>query len=227
MAYYPVNLDIKGRICVVVGGGRVAARKVKGLLACDASVRVISPELSNGLEEFAQSGAVQWIDRSYQQGDLQEAFLVIAATDDETVQQRVYEDAEKQGILVNVADVPPRCNFILPALVRQGDLSVAVSTGGKSPALARLLRKELEKRFGPEYKILVDILGELRPAILDLSLAQPEREELFYNLIHPQIGDWIRERQWHMVEKHVQEVLGEKIAEHFAEDLRKVFRQAD
>lgn len=210
---------------MVVGGGRVAARKVKGLLASEASVRVVSPDLGADLDALARGGAIKWSARSYRSDDLEGAFLVIAATDDEAVQKQVFIDAEKKRLLVNVADVPARCNFILPALLRRGDLCLAVSTGGKSPALAKVLRKELEKRFGPEYKILVDFLGELRPAVIDLPLSQLQREELFHDLIHPQIIDWIRAKQWDIVEKHVVDILGKEAAGPCMERLQGVLRQ--
>ncbi|MCK5480251.1 MAG: bifunctional precorrin-2 dehydrogenase/sirohydrochlorin ferrochelatase, partial [Gammaproteobacteria bacterium] len=155
MSYYPVCLDLDGRPCVVVGGGKVAERKVKGLLACHAQVKVISPELTEELSRMHAEGMLEWLARPYRKGDLAHTFLVITATDDEQAQQLVQEEAGEQNKLLNVVDVPQRCNFILPATVRRGDLTVAIATGGKSPALAKKLRKEFEKRIGPEYTVLV------------------------------------------------------------------------
>ena len=150
MSFYPICLDLVERLCVVVGGGRVAERKVMGLRSCSAQVSVISPELTESLLQLHSDGSIQWINREYEPGDLQGAFLVIAATDDEETQKQVYEEAASLNILLNVADVPQRCNFILPATMRQGDLVISVSTAGKSPAVARKLRMELEKRYGAE-----------------------------------------------------------------------------
>lgn len=211
MSFYPINLELKDRICVVVGGGRVATRKACGLLTCGAKVRIISPELTETLIALLQEEKLEWLQRVYRQGDLQGIFLVIAATDDELVQEQVYREAEERGILANVADVPSRCNFILPATIRQGDLTIAVSTGGKSPALAKQLRMELEKRFGPEYKILVDILGSLRRDILDQGRPQAENEVLFNRLLHKDMISWIKNRQQDAIRHHFESVLGRDI----------------
>jgi precorrin-2 dehydrogenase/sirohydrochlorin ferrochelatase len=211
MPYYPVCLDLRGRPCVVVGGGKVAERKVNGLLACNAQVKVISPDLTEELMQLHTDGKLEWLDRPYRRGDLAQAFLVIAATDDEQAQQMVQEEAEEQNKLLNVADVPQRCNFILPATVRRGDLTIAVATGGKSPALAKKLRQELEKRVGPEYTVLVNILGALRPQILASGLSQPENELLFHHLLHDEMAEWIKNREWDSLKKHLRAVLGDRV----------------
>ena len=184
MSFYPICLDLEGRPCVVVGGGKVAERKVLGLLSCSAQVTVISPEMTEELLRRHAEGRIQWLDREYKHGDLGKAFLVIAATDDEETQKQVYEEAVKGNLLLNIADVPRRCNFILPATVRRGDLTISISTSGKSPALARKLRMELEKRYESEYGVLVNILGAIRPEILASGLSQSENENLFKNLLH-------------------------------------------
>jgi precorrin-2 dehydrogenase/sirohydrochlorin ferrochelatase len=211
MPYYPVCLDLRGRPCVVVGGGKVAERKVNGLLACNAQVKIISPDLTEELMQLHTDGKLEWLDRPYRRGDLAQAFLVIAATDDEQAQQMVQEEAEEQNKLLNVADVPQRCNFILPATVRRGDLTIAVATGGKSPALAKKLRQELEKRVGPEYTVLVNILGALRPQILASGLSQPENELLFHHLLHDEMAEWIKNREWDSLKKHLRAVLGDRV----------------
>lgn len=209
MSFYPVSLDLNGRFCIVVGGGRVAERKVRTLLASGARVQVISPELTSGLAELYRQGQLTWVGRQYQEGDLAGAFLVIAATDNAEVQRRSFAEAEGSHLLINVADVPQRCNFILPAIVRQGDLTISISTGGKSPALAKQLRMELEKYFGPEYKILVDMLGILRRQVLAAGQAQAENEAIFNRLLHEKLPVWIREGKWEEVENHVRSVLGD------------------
>ena len=137
MHYFSICLDLSGKICIVIGGGKVAERKVQGLLACGARVTVVSPELTTGLEELAAEEKINLIQRPYQEGDLLGAFLAIAATDEPQVQRRVHAEAMHANLLLNVADVPELCNFILPASLRRGDLVIAVSTGGRSPALAR------------------------------------------------------------------------------------------
>jgi precorrin-2 dehydrogenase/sirohydrochlorin ferrochelatase len=209
MFFYPVNLNLKDRPCLIIGGGKVAARKAQGLLNCEAQVTIISPTLISELASMLQAGGLSWVKRNYRPGDLRDVFLVIAATDDESVQQQIYEEAEERGVLINVADVPARCNFILPATVRRGDLVISVSTGGKSPALAKQLRMELEKRFGPEYRILVNILGGLRPNVLSVGRSQAENEVLFRNIMHKDMIRWIERRDWDSLKRHLESVLGE------------------
>lgn len=155
------------RLCIVVGGGSVASRKVAGLLEAGASVTVISPVLDESIQSFAAQGLIRWIARPYQEGDLAGAFLVIAATDDPQVNHAIFAEAEQHHLLVNVVDDPQHSNFILPAQVRRGDLSIAISTGGASPALARRLREKLEAEIAPEYAQLIQLLAELRPKLIE------------------------------------------------------------
>ena len=167
MKYYTICLvGLPSRQAIVVGGGAVAARKVEGLLEAGAQVKVISPLLTRELQLMASAGAITFLPRPYQDGDLEGAYLVIAATDDPTVNQSVWTEAERRGCLINVVDDPQHSNFILPAVVRRGEVSVAVSTGGNSPALARRLRERIEKLIGPEYGALAELLGELRPELI-------------------------------------------------------------
>jgi precorrin-2 dehydrogenase/sirohydrochlorin ferrochelatase len=161
-SYYPIFLDLKGRRCVVVGGGSVAERKVGMLLEHQASVTVISPTLSRGLQHLADQGAVQTITRNYQTGDLKGAFLVIVATGDPSINATVAGQARKQRALVNVVDDPKASDFIVPSMVRRGDITIAISTAGKSPALSRKIRSELEKNFGTEYASLALLINEVR-----------------------------------------------------------------
>ena len=211
MRYFPINLDIFGRLCIVVGGGNVAERKVRGLLACSGRVKVISPDLTDGLTAIKNAGEFVWEDRAYQEGDLKDAFLVIAATDDPDVQDRVFCETEKGNTLLNVADVPDRCNFILPAVVQRGDLSISVSTSGKSPALAKRLREEFESRIGPEYEILLNLMGELRQAVLAGGRPHEENKILFNRLLHYEMAEWIRDSQWDRIENHIRDILGYEI----------------
>jgi len=161
-AYYPLCLDLRGRRCVVVGGGAVAARKVEGLLECGAAVTVVAPALAPALEERLRAGAIEARLRPYAEGDLAGALLAIAATDEPAVNARIAAEARARGVLLNAVDDPPRCDFILPAVVRRGDLQIAVSTGGRSPALARWVREDLERRLPPEYGDLLALVADLR-----------------------------------------------------------------
>jgi len=160
--YYPVSLSLSGRKCLVVGGGSVAQRKVATLLEHDAEVRVISPELCPELEQMAAKGLIKALAREYQSGDLKGAFVVIAATDDGKINDLVAQEAEQRGMLVNVVDDPTVSNFIVPSYLRRGDITVAVSTAGRSPALARKIRHRLEKEFGAEYATLARLIDDVR-----------------------------------------------------------------
>ncbi len=163
MKTYPIALvHLDRQRCVIVGGGAVAARKVSGLRAAGDQVTVISPTLCPAMEEHAATGAVEVLRRDYHPGDLEGAFVVIAATDDAQVNQQVWEEAQAGNILVNVVDDPDRCTFIAPAVVRRGPLTLAISTSGASPALSRQLRQQLEQTFGPEYATYVTLLGKIR-----------------------------------------------------------------
>lgn len=212
MNYFPISLNIRSRNCIVIGGGKVAARKAKSLLASHGQVTVISPELDDELVPLVQDGSITWLKRGYRQGDLAGAFLVIAATDDVSVQQEVYQEAEAHNLLVNVADVPKWCNFILPATVRRGDLTISVSTAGKSPALAKQLRKNLEKQYTDDYDLLLQVLGRLRPIVLDLDLPHEKNKIIFENLLHRDMIDWLRMQDWQALTDHIRSILGKDIA---------------
>ncbi len=212
MSYYPICLDITDRHCIVIGGGRVAARKAQGLLAHGARVTVISPQLDGELAPLAEAGRLAWRARPYRKGDLADAFLVIAATDDPAVQERIHAEAEAGNILLNVADVPKWCNFILPAAVRRGDFSLAVSTGGKSPALAKQLREELETQFGEEYATLLVVLGALRPLVLAQGRPHSDNKLVFARLLHPDMPSWLRANRWDKLIGHFRSVLGDEVS---------------
>lgn len=151
---------------IVIGGGKVAARKVEGLLAAEAQVKLISPTLTPDLQLLADINKITFLPRPYQEGDLFGAFLVIAATDDAAVNQSVWREAQQRGCLINVVDDPQHSNFIMPAVVHRGEMSIAISTGGSSPALARRLRERIENLIEPEYGPLTEVLAELRPELI-------------------------------------------------------------
>ena len=179
MADYPINLRIAGKKCIVVGGGAVACRKVKSLLAAGADVTVFSPALTPELAEMVKKKQFNYVARPYQKGDLSGFFLVICATDDPSVNEAVAEEAEEAGILANVVDVPELGNFSVPAQVKRGDLLLTVSTGGKSPAMAKKLRQELAKQYGEEYGEYLDMLDKIRRE-LKQRLATSKQRELFW-----------------------------------------------
>jgi precorrin-2 dehydrogenase len=160
--FYIACLRLDGRRCLVVGGGEVALEKVEGLLTCGAAVTLVAPTAHEELRALAAEGSIAWEQRGYEPGDLEGSFLVIAATDDSEVNIAVHEDAEARAMLVNVVDVPPLCNFILPAIVRSGPLAIAISTAGASPALAKRMKREIAEQFGEDYARLAVILNDAR-----------------------------------------------------------------
>ena len=160
--FYIACLRLTGRRCVVIGGGEVGLEKVEGLLACDGDVTRVAPEAHPELVQLALEGSIRWEPREYRAEDLDGALIAIAATDDTDLNIRVFEDAERRSMLVNVVDVPPLCNFILPAIVRSGPLAVAISTAGASPALAKRMKREISELFGEPYAMLAVVLNEAR-----------------------------------------------------------------
>jgi precorrin-2 dehydrogenase/sirohydrochlorin ferrochelatase len=160
--YFPAFLDLRGRACLVVGGGHVGERKVRKLLACGARVTLVSPGLTEGLAALADRGRITHRRRAFLRSDVRRIMLVVAATGVPAVDDAVAAEARRRGALVNVVDRPARCGFIFPAVLRRGELQIAVSTGGRSPALAREIRQRLEPLFGPEYAVLVERVGRAR-----------------------------------------------------------------
>lgn len=206
--YYPLFLDISRRLCVVVGGGNVAERKVERLLACGACVEVVGKKLTPTLAALAREGRIVHNDTDYEEALIHGAFLVIGATDSDKVNGRIAMDARALGIPVNIVDEPARCDFILPSIVERGDLAIAVSTGGKSPALAKKLRAELEVAYGQEYAILLQIMGELREKIIADGRPSAENREHFEAVVSSRILDHIRAGRWKEVKALIRELTG-------------------
>jgi precorrin-2 dehydrogenase/sirohydrochlorin ferrochelatase len=165
--YYPVFLDLAGRLCVIVGGGAVAVRKARTLAGYGADVVVIAPDVSEGLVSMQCEGLVTVEQRGYVRGDLAEAFLAICATDSEEVNRAVHAEAEERHCLVNVVDVPELCTFIVPSVVKRGGLQIAISTGGAAPTVAKRLRKRLSSELGEEWADYVTLMGEVRALVLE------------------------------------------------------------
>ena len=181
---YIACLRLSGRRCVVVGGGDVGLEKVEGLLACDGRVVVVSPEAVPELEAYAAEGSIEWVRREYRPEDLEGAFLAIASTADTDVNIAVYEDAERRAMLVNVVDVPPLCNFILPAIVRQGPLAIAISTAGASPALAKRMKREIAEAYGEPYARLAVLLNEARGWAKGTLPTYQDRKAFFEGIVN-------------------------------------------
>lgn len=210
MRYYPVNLDIKNRNCLVVGGGDVGTRKAMTLLECGAFVTVVSPVVSPKLLNLAETGLIILKKRSYAETDLNGMFLVICATDNDILNRQVSADAQKLNTLCNVADRPEACNFILPAIVKKGDLIIAVSTSGKSPAFAKKIRRDLEKQYGDEYARFLKLMGAIRKKLLKETHEPEAHKHLFEDLIDKDLVQMIRDSDTDKLNSVLFEVLGEE-----------------
>jgi precorrin-2 dehydrogenase/sirohydrochlorin ferrochelatase len=209
MRYYPINLDIQNRRCLVIGGGGVATRKVKTLIACGARVTVVSPKTTDALNTLAGTNAVTLIRRSYASADLDGMFLVIGATDDRSLNRQIYEDAEKAGRLCNIADQPELCNFILPSIVHRGDLILAISTSGTSPAFAKKLRQELEKAYGNEYALFLQLMGAIRRKLLSRAHEPEAHKAVFEQLIEKGLLEKMAADDREGIDAILYQVLGE------------------
>ena len=183
--FYIACLKLSGRRCLVVGGGDIGLEKVEGLLACDGAVVLIAPDAGPELEALAAEGSIRWEQREYAgPDDLEGVFIVIACTDSTDVNIRIYEDAERRAMLVNVVDVPPLCNFILPAIVRTGPLAIAISTAGASPALAKRMKREVSELFGEEFARLAVILNDARGWAKGTLPTYQDRKEFFEGIVN-------------------------------------------
>ncbi len=206
-SYYPVYLNLKGRRCVIFGGGAEAERKAIGLLECSAQVSVISPEITVALQDLASRGLIDWISREYQAGDLEGIFLAVAENDKPRVYTEVAKEAERRGVLLNVVDTTNLCSFIAPAIVRSGEVTFAISTSGLSPALARRLREELSESPILRWAEMADMLSEVRLTLRrDGVRPDPERwqecmDDELLDMFHTGRQDEAKERLLHMLQQ--------------------------
>lgn len=190
MGYYPIAFDVTDKPCLVVGGGEIAFRKVQALLDSGAGVTVISPEIDSRIGSLQ---GVKVVQRTYASGDIRGYALVFAATGNRDVNLLISQEASAASIPVNVVDDPELCSFIVPALVRRGDLMIAVTTSGKGPALSKRIRRRIEEVIGEEYGPYVSLLGELRERVRSLYNTQPEREAAINRVLdNPDILDLLR-----------------------------------
>jgi siroheme synthase-like protein len=181
--FYITCLRLTGRRCVVIGGGDVGLEKVEGLLACDADVTLVAPQAHPELMQLALEGSIRWEQREYESGDLDGRLIAIAATSDTDTNIQVFAEAEERAMLVNVVDVPPLCNFILPAIVRNGPLAIAISTAGASPALAKRMKREIGELFGEPYAMLAVLLNEARGWAKATLPTYQDRKQFFESIV--------------------------------------------
>lgn len=209
MKYYPVNLDIKNRKCLIIGGGSVGTRKVIRLVECGADVTVVSPESTDKLISFAVKGRIVLKKRSYHSSDLEGMFLVIGASDNKELNRQISEDARRYNIICNIVDLPEACDFILPSVVNRGDLLIAISTSGKSPAFAKKLRRNLETEYGEEYAGFLKLMGAIRKKLLRKNHAPEKHRDLFEQLIDKGVLEMIKKLKVEDINAVLFEVFGE------------------
>ncbi len=208
MRYLPINLDVRGRKVVLVGAGSVAERKCFSLLEAGAEVTLIGPNIVPGLKKLATEGKIQHFDREYRQGDLENSVLVFAATDRYEVNSAVATDAANLGIPANIADAPERSTFISPAFMSRGELLISVSTGGKSPALAQKIRKELESAYGPEYNPAIRLLGAVREKLLTEKRDSQYNKRLIVELVSRDLPGLYRKKSYNEIDRLLVEIFG-------------------
>ena len=206
--YYPVYIQLRDQPCVVIGGGKIAEGKVEGLLAVEAHVTIVSPELTPRLQELSDQKQITYIPRAYQPGDLTGAFMVICATDQAEINHQVWQDASANRQLVNVVDDTPRCNFIAPSILRKGDLTIAISTSGKAPALAVRLKERLQCEIGPEYERFLELAGELREPLAKHIPDFETRKAIWYELVDSDILDVLARGEEDSAKEIISQVVG-------------------
>jgi len=195
VSLFPVFLKLMDRPCLVVGAGRAGEPKIASLLAAEAAVRVVAPEATEAVMQWARTGRLNWQPRCFEPADLDGKFLVVVATPWCELNDSIYREAQQRGVLCNVVDDPPRCDFYYPAVVNRGELQIALSTNGRSPALAQRLRQELEQQFGPEYEAWLEALGQKRQDLFALAIDSEERRRLLHNLVtHERFEEFVRGR---------------------------------
>jgi precorrin-2 dehydrogenase/sirohydrochlorin ferrochelatase len=201
-ALFPVFVKLQGRKVLVVGGGRIAEQKLQGLIHAGALVTVVAPELRDGVRARVDSGEIAWNSRRFEPVDLNGAALVIAATGDRAVNERIYRAADTLGILCNAVDEPEHCHFYYPAVVQRGDLQIAISTNGRSPALAQQIRKELEERYDESYADWLRWLGDVRSLYFRLRIATEQRVQALHRIASRKVYERYRSRQHQFREAH-------------------------
>ncbi len=211
MSFYPVFIQLEDKKVVVVGGGNVAYRKVLALLECGADIHVAGRALVPELEQLVENGAIHFLGREFKDEFLDRAFMIIAATDNKDLNHQISACARKKGVMVNAVDQPPDCDFIVPSILKRGDLLIAISTSGKSPALARKIRKGLEAQFGHEYEGILDMMGRLRKEVLRLGLSQKENALIFQKIVDADLLADFSEGDSKQMEEQLRKILPEQV----------------
>lgn len=207
MSFYPIFVQLEGKKVVVVGGGNVAHRKVLALLECGAAIYLAGRELVSELEQMVEKKEIHFLGHEFKDEYLNNAFMIIAATDDKDLNHHISTCAREKGVWVNAVDQPPDCDFIVPSILKRGDLQIAISTSGKSPALARKIRKSLEAQFGQEYETFLAMMGRLRKMVLSLGLPQEENSRIFQKIVDADFLENISDGFPRVLEEYLKNIL--------------------
>lgn len=207
MSFYPIFVQLEGKKVVVVGGGNVAHRKVLALLECGAAIYLAGRELVPELEQMVEKKEIHFLGHEFKDEYLNNAFIIIAATDDKDLNHHISTCAREKGVWVNAVDQPPDCDFIVPSILKRGDLQIAISTSGKSPALARKIRKSLEAQFGQEYETFLAMMGRLRKMVLSLGLPQEENSRIFQKIVDADLLENISDGFPRVLEEYLKNIL--------------------
>ncbi|RPI74328.1 MAG: bifunctional precorrin-2 dehydrogenase/sirohydrochlorin ferrochelatase [Desulfobacteraceae bacterium] len=207
MIYYPIFLNLEGKAVLIVGGGKVAQRKIETLLECGALVRLAARELTPALEKLKAEPRVTYLGAEFREEQLNDVFMVIAATDNAGLNQKISQAARVRGLLVNAVDQPADCNFIVPSVLRRGGLQIAVSTSGQSPILAKKIREALEPEFGEEYERLIRLMGRIRAAVLNRGFAQETHQRIFEQLAESDLLQVLAKKEWAAAAKLIDRIV--------------------
>lgn len=207
--YYPMMLNIENKKCVVVGGGTIAYRKCLELLQYGGLVTVVADNIKGKFEELIEAKTIKYIKAYYEECYIEDAFIVIASTDNSNVNSQIFKDCSKRDILVNVVDDPINCNFIVPAKIRRGDLTISVSTNGKSPVLSKQIKEELEKHYDESYGVLIDILGELRQEVIKKVNSPAARKLIFEKMLTQEYLQKTRSLTKEQIKAELRELINE------------------
>ena len=208
MKYFPIFLNLQKKSCIVVGGGRVAERKIQNLRKAGAIVKVISPRLTAGLKRLKDENKIRHLSRPYRSGDLKSAYLVVAATNERRTNGKVFREASTLRVPINTVDDPFHCTFIVPAVISRGDILIAISTGGQSPALAKALRKKLEQEIGSEYPALLKMIGAVRKKILPLRWGQKKNQLIYRRLLQEDVIGLVRQKKHAALNRLLKKIIG-------------------
>jgi len=212
MSYYPVFLDLSCKKTVVIGGGVVAQRKIETLLECGANIHVISRDLTPELQDMLKKGYIRLLCHEFDESRVEDAFLIIIATNDRDLNQRVSGIARRRNILVNVVDQPEECSFIVPSVIKRGDLLIAISTSGKSPAMAKRIRETLEAQFGNEYGSFLNMMGRIRKQLRLDGIPEHERARTFQELVDSHLLESIKKQDFTCMASELKRILKREIS---------------